>query len=132
MRMVHEIGSPCMQNGHHTDASPDIPGVSRQLEQRLGGGFHQQAVEVLLMPAHISPELLRYREDHMIVRNRQKVFLTRLKPCLRIAGMALGAAAVAAGVIRILQLPAVITGINMASQRGRTASQDILERAAMT
>lgn len=121
-----------MQNRHHTDAPSDIPGIGGQLEQRLGGGFHEQAIEDLLMPAHTAPELLRYRKDHMIIRDRQEVFLSRLQPCLGVARVAFRTTAVATRVVRILQPSAVITRKDMASQGGRTASQDILESTAMT
>jgi hypothetical protein len=115
MRMVREIGPPSMQNRHYTDAPSDIPGIGRQLEQRLGGGFHEQAIEDLLLPAHTAPELLRYRKDDMIIRNRQEVFLSRLEPGLGVTGMAFGTTAVPAGVVRILQPSTVITRKDMAS-----------------
>jgi len=75
---------------------------------------------------------MRQRKDHMIIRDRQEFLFSRLEPCLGVALVAFRTTAVTAGVIRILQPAAVIALEYMASQRGRTASEYVLERPSMT
>jgi hypothetical protein len=84
------------------------------------------------MQARKSPKLMRQRKDHMIIRYRQEFFFPRLEPCFGLVLVALRTTAVTTGVIRILQPTAVIAFEYMASQRGRTASEYVLERSSMT
>jgi len=121
-----------MQNRHHTNPTADVTGIGRQLDDRISGGFDEQTVDVLLMQARKSPELMRQRKDHMIIRYRQEFLLPPLEPCLDVALVAFRATAVTTGVIRILQPAAVITFKYMAPHGGRTASEYVLERTSMT
>jgi len=121
-----------MQNRHHTHSTADVTGIGRQLDDRISGGFDEEAIDVLLMQARKSPELMRQRKDHMIIRYRQEFLLPPLEPCLSVALVAFRTTAVTTGVIRILQPAAVITFKNMATHGGRTASEYVLERASMT
>ena len=121
-----------MQNRHHANSTADVTGIGSQLDDRISGGFDEQTVEVLLMQARKSPELMRQRKDHMIIRYRQEFLLPPLEPCLDVALVAFRATAVTTGVIGILQPTAVITFKNMATHGGRTASDYVLECASMT
>jgi hypothetical protein len=84
------------------------------------------------MQARKCPQLMRQRKDHMIIRYRQEFLFSRPEPCLGFVLVAFGTTAVTTGVIRILQPTTVITFEYMASQRGRTASEYVLERSSMT
>ena len=121
-----------MQNRHHAHSTTDVMGIGRQLDDRIGGGFDEQTVDILLMQARKSPELMRQRKDHMIIRYRQEFFFPRLEPCFGLVLVALRTTAVTTGVIRILQPATVIAFEYMASQRGRTASEYVPERSSMT
>ncbi len=121
-----------MQDCHHAHLTTDVMGISGQLDDRISGGFDEQIVEVFLIQAHKPTELMRQREDHMIIRYRQEFLLSPLEPCLGVALVAFRTTAVTAGVIRIPQSAAVITFIYMATHDGRTASEYILECASMT
>jgi len=121
-----------MQNRHHANPAADVTGIGRQLDDRISGRFDEQTVEVLLMQARKSPEFMRQRKDHMIIRYRQEFLLPPLEPCLDVALVAFRTTAVTTGVIRILQPATVITFKNMAPHGGRTASEYVLECASMT
>ena len=121
-----------MQNRHHTHFTADVTGIGRQLDDRISGGFYEKAVEVFLIQAHKSTELMRQREDHMIIRYRQEFLLPLLEPCLSVALVAFRTIAVTTGVIRILQPAAVITFKYMAPHGGLAASEYVLECSSMT
>ena len=121
-----------MQNRHHANSTADVTGIGSQLDDRISGGFDEQTVEVLLMQAHKTTELMRQREDHMIIRYRQEFLLSPLEPCLVVTLVAFRATAVTTGVIRILQPTAVITFKYMAPHGRCTASEYILECTSMT
>jgi hypothetical protein len=65
-----------------------------------------------------SPEFMRQRKDHMIIRYRQEFPLPPLEPCLDVALVAFRATTVTTGVVGILQPAAVITFKNMAPMAG--------------
>ena len=98
----------------------------------ITGGFDEQTVDFLLMQARKCPQLMRQRKDHMIIRYRQEFLLPRLEPCVGVAFVALRTTAITAGVIRILQPTTVVAFEYMASHRGRTTSEYVLERSSMT
>jgi hypothetical protein len=121
-----------MQNRHHTHFTTDVMGIGSQFDNRISSGFDEQTVEVLLIHAHKSTELMRQRKDYMIIRYRQEFLLPRLEPCLSIALVAFRTTAVTAGVVRILQPAAVITFKYMAPHGLCTASEYVFESASMT
>ena len=118
-----------MQNCHHANATADVMGIGCQLDDGMCRCFDQQAIDFLLMQARKCPQLMRQRKDHMIIRYRQEFRLPRLEPCLGVALVAFRATAITTGVIRILQPTTVIAFEYMASHRGRTASEYVLERS---
>ena len=121
-----------MQDCHHTHLTSDITGISSQLDNIISSGFDEQTVEVLLIQAHKSTELMRQCKDHMIIRYRQEFLLSGLEPCLGVALVAFRTTAVTAGVVRILKPAAVITFKYMAPHGVCTASEYVLECTSMT
>ena len=121
-----------MQNRHHAHSTTYVTGIGSQLDDRISGSFDEQAVEVLLMQARKSPEFMRQRKDHMIIRYRQEFLLPSLEPCLDVALVTFRATAVTTGVIGILQPTAAITFKYMAPHGGRTASEYVFECSSMT
>jgi len=47
-----------MQNRHHTHSTTYVTGIGSQLDDRISGGFNEQAICFLLMMAHKSTELM--------------------------------------------------------------------------
>jgi len=121
-----------MQNRHHAHQTTYVMGIGSQLDDRISSGLNKQAIDFLLMEARKCPELMRQRKDNVIIRYRQEFLLSRPEPCLSVALVAFRTTAVTTGVIRILQLAAVITFKYMAPHGGCTASEYVLERASMT
>ena len=121
-----------MQNRHYTHFTTDVMGIASQLDDRISGGFDEKTVEVFLIQAHKSTELMRQLKDYMIIRYRQEFLLSTLEPCLVVTHVAFRATAVIAGVIRIPQSAAVITFKYTTTHDGCTASEYILECASMS
>ena len=120
-----------MQDRHHTYLTTDIMGIRCQLDDRFGSRLDEQAVEISLIQAHKSTELMRQRKDHMIIRYRQEFLLPHLEPCLGVAFVAFRTSAVTAGVIRIPQSAAAITFEYTTTHDGFTASEYILKCSSM-
>jgi len=80
VKVVRKIGTPGMQNRHHTHQTTDVMGIGSQLEDRISGAFNEQAIDFLLISARKRPKLMRQRKDHMIIRYRQEFLLSRLEP----------------------------------------------------
>ena len=121
-----------MQNRHQAHLTTDIMGISSQLDDRFGSRLDEQAVEILLIHAHKSTELMRQRKDNVIIRYRQEFLLSALEPCFSIILVTFRTTAVTTGVIRILKLATVITFKYMATHGRCTASEYILECSSMT
>ena len=121
-----------MQHCHHTHLAADVTGIGSQLDDRMAGGFDEQAIDFFLMQARKSPKLMRQRKDHVIIRYRQEFLMPPLEPCPNVALVAFRATAVATGVIRILLPAAAITLKYTAPHDGCTASEYILECSSMT
>ena len=110
-----------MQDRQDPDQAPHVLRIGRQLQQRFGRRLHHQTIQRLLVAARKVPEFLGEREDHMVIRHRQQFPLALLEPGLGVAGMTLGATAVATGVIRIVLPPAFVALVQMTARRSSRA-----------
>jgi hypothetical protein len=120
-----------MQNSHNPHQAADIPGIGGKLGDRVGRGFNEQAIDFFLMQARKLPQLLRQREDHMIIRYRQEFLLPPLEPGLGVGFMAFGATAVTTGMIGIMLPTALVAFKYMATHGGSAASEYVLERTSV-
>jgi hypothetical protein len=57
-----------MQNGHYTNSTTNVMGIGSQLNDRISSGLNKQAIGFLLITAHKCPELMRQRNDNVIIR----------------------------------------------------------------
>jgi len=132
MGMEDHGSAPGVQHGEQADPASDIVRVGRQFDQRLGRRLHQHAVEAFLVAAHRLPQGLGQGEDGMGIGDRQQLGLSLCQPPGGVGGMALGAAAMAAGVIDPVPVSAMPALGHLAAKTLGTASRNVPQGAVMT
>ena len=70
VRVEDEPLRPGVQHSEHTDGAADPARIAGQHDDRLGGGLHQRAVAVDLMPAQRAPQFLGYGDGDVEIGNR--------------------------------------------------------------
>jgi hypothetical protein len=116
--VIHRL-APGMQD--HDDSELAVPAVPGKGLQGLGGNAKQQAVEDLRVLARQGQQDVREGKDEVEVLDRQQLQLAGIDPGTALAAAALGAVAVAAGVVADLDVAAVLALIDMSAQ-GRGAA----------
>jgi hypothetical protein len=89
VRMMMKVLSPGMEHRQKANLGAQVPGVGRDLQQGLGRGPEQDAVNHPLILEGQGSKRLRQREDDMKVLNGQKLSGTPFKPCRPGRGLAL-------------------------------------------
>jgi len=103
---MSELRAPGVQDERHADTGAEVLGVGGDRAQRLGGEIEQQAIDELLVGVGDGTDGGWQGEDHVVVIHGQKVCRSGLEPAPRGTALALGAVAVAAGVVGDLGLRA--------------------------
>ena len=70
VRVEDEPLRPGVQHGEHADGAADPARIAGQRDDRLGGGLHQRAVAVDLMPAQRGPQFLGHGDGDVEIGNR--------------------------------------------------------------
>jgi hypothetical protein len=70
VRVEDEPLRPGMQHGEHADGAADPAWIAGQHDDRRGGGLHQRAVAVDLMPAQRGPQFLGHGDGDVEIGNR--------------------------------------------------------------
>jgi len=115
MRVGIEGLAPSVQ--HHDDAELGIPTVGRKGLQGLGGALKQQPRQGDGVIAAEAQQRLGEREDDMEVLDRQQLQLPCLHPGGALRAAALGAFAIAAGVVTDRLVSAVIAAVQVPAER---------------
>ncbi len=113
-----------MQHRGQTDAGPEMLGVGGDGDQGLGGGLEQDAIDLCLVLIGDVGDRRRHGEHDVEVGRRQQLGLAGGKPLPGRCALALGAVAVAAGVVGDMSMAAVLTSRHMAAERRRAAVLD--------
>ena len=92
--------------------------------QRLGGNPEQEVVDGGLVLERDGADRSRQGEDDVIVGNRQKLRLAVCEPSPRRGRLALGAVAIAAGVVGDALMPAVHAALDVPAERGGATDLD--------
>lgn len=121
--MGHRL-PPGVERGDNADLGTEPFGVGRHRLQRLGGEAHQQGIDDGLVVEGDLGDGGRKREDDMEVGNRQEVGDTGGDPFRPSRALALGAMAVAAGIVSDAGRAAAVTCFNVAAEPGRAAGFD--------
>ena len=120
--MVGHRRAPAVEHGGDADAGAEVPGIGGDREQRLGRRAEQQVVDHRLVLIGDRGDLGRQGEDHVEVADRQQIGLAGGEPILRRRALALGAMAVAAGVVGDPAVAAILAALDMTAEGGRSGS----------
>jgi hypothetical protein len=99
MRMMQQLLIPGVQDAEEPDLSTQMLGVSGNLEQSLGAGAKQKAVDFTLVLQRQRSQFMRQCEDDMDVRRGQKIPAAGLDPAVAGVGLALRTMPVSARII---------------------------------
>ena len=116
--MVGHRRAPAVEHGGETDAGAQVPGISGDGEQPLGRRAEQQVVHHRLVLVGDRGDLGRQREDQVEVADRQQIGLAGGQPVPRRRALALGAMAVAAGVVGVPAVAAILAALDVATEGG--------------
>jgi len=122
--VVEQVAAPGMQYTYHPNLSAHKAWVSSQLLGCLGGSAEEQIVDQFLVLAGDLAQFRREGEGQQEVRDAQKQTLLGFQPVLGLLVLALGAMAVAAGVIAVTDFSAGRAGKDLSAQRLGAAALD--------
>ena len=113
-----------MENGGDADPRAEMLRVGSNRQHRLRGGAEQQVIDHRLVVEGDLAQFGRQGEDDMEIPYGQQVGFARSEPGARGCTLTLGAVPVAAGVVGDASMPALIAGLDMASECGGAAGLD--------
>src|SRR3990167_535195 len=116
MRVVRQCRTPGVQHKRGANACTQMLAVSRDGLQDLGCYIEQQPIEFDLVLVRQIGNGRGQREDHVVILDGQQIGLAGVKPALGCSALALGAVAIAAGVVGDLLGGAAITTQHMSPQ----------------
>ena len=97
--------------------APRCFGVGGDGDQRLGGLLEQEIVDDGFVGERQGADRRRQGEDDVIIGNRQKLGLALGEPLARRRALALGAVAVAAGVVGDARVRTVFAALDVSAER---------------
>jgi hypothetical protein len=99
VRVQVQLLGPGVQHSEHGDGATNVTRITGAFDDRRGAGLHQHAVAVALIGSQHRAPFGRHGDGDgdVEVRHRQQFRLTAFAPLLGLCGVALGAAAIAAG-----------------------------------
>jgi len=124
VRVMGECGAPAVQHRSEANASAEVLWVGGDRNQRLGGGFEQDAVDHGLVVIGKIGDRRRHCEHDVVIGHGQEFGLAIGQPLLGSRGLALRTVPVAAGVVRDAQVGAGLTAFDMTAQRRGSAALD--------
>ena len=131
MQVLGEILAPGMEDGRAADVTAEVARIAAKGGQRGGDGAEQERVDHAGIALGERVQGMRQREDDVEVFDGEQFGLAGGEPALFGQGLALGAVAVAAGIVGEALGPTGIARLAMATERGGTARLDGLHRAAL-
>jgi len=116
VRVVGHRRAPAVEHGGGADASAEGLGIGGDRQQCLGGRAEQEVVDHRFVLIGDRGDLGGQREDHVEIADRQQIGLARSKPVRCRGTLALGAMAVAAGVVSNPAVAAILAALDMAAE----------------
>ncbi len=124
MRVVLELSAPSMEDRHATDLGAQMLGIAGDIQEGLGHGAKEEAIEQARIVQDERAEVLGQGKNRVLVRRVQNFALAIGEPGGLGHAMAFWAAAVATRVVsRALVATGVTTGF-MATEGGGAAQLD--------
>ena len=129
VRMVQHLLAPRVEHTQQADRRTEMLRIGGDLEQRGGAGAEEQIVDDALVLQREPRELVRQREDDMVVPDGQELLLPCGQPPVAGVGQALRTVPIPTRVVRDGPMVTVPTAIEMAAQRRRAAARERAEHA---
>lgn len=123
-----QVLSPGVQHGDDSRLGTEIPRVARELQQTIGGGPEEQAVDQSRSTQRQGVERVRQREDHVRIVDREQLCASSIQPALLGDGLTLGAMTITTRAPDGALLTAVGAGLADPSQGGSAAVLDRPQR----
>ncbi len=124
--MEAHVAAPAVQDGHEPDRGAEVLRVCCELLHRPGRGGEEQTVELALILQHQCIELARDGEHGVEMLHVQHILLPLADPLLLFHRLALGAVAVAAGVVGLVGVSAFGADVGVPAQGLGAAFHDRL------
>ena len=99
MRVQSQVLSPGVQNAEEADLGSEVLGVGRNFEHGLSAGAEEQIVEQPWIALTERVQLVGQGKDDVEVGHAEQILFAPCQPALACLSLALGAVAVATGVI---------------------------------
>jgi hypothetical protein len=122
--MIHEVLPPGVENADTPDLCPEMFRVICELGKGLGDRTEKKIVKDLAVHGDQGIKFRGEGEDHMEILNGQEILAAGLDPFFFPQGLAFGAMAIPAGVIRYFHMTAMVALIPMATKGSGSAYLD--------
>ena len=123
-----QILSPGMEHRHEADPRAQMFRIGGDLQEGLGRGAKEHAVNNPLVLEGQGCDRLRQCEDDVKVLDRQQLASALFEPRRAGGALALWAMAIAAGTIRDRAMPAAVALFDVATERGGATDRDVPQR----
>lgn len=128
--MVEQRLAPGVEHAEESDRGAEMCRVGRDLQQRGRARAQEEIVDDALVLQRQPREVVREREDHMVVADGQE-FLPGREPLVAGVRQALRTGPIATRVVRDRAMVTARTAIEMATQRGRAAAREGAQHAPL-
>jgi len=129
--MKLELAGPGVEHGGDPERGAEPPGIAAEREQGLGRGGEEEREEAPAVVQHQPAERARQGEDDVEVRGREEARQARVDPAGGGQRLALGAVAVAAGVIGGPGVAAGVAHVEMPPEHGGAAGRNGAQDGAL-
>ena len=129
VRVEVQVLAPAMEHAEEAEFHSQTFGYG--VEEGLGGGMEENAIDGFFVVEGDGGDLLGQGEDHVEVLGGQQFGSPVLEPVLASQALALGAMPVAAGAVLNVGVLAVVAPFDAAAQHGRTAGFDGLHQTVL-
>jgi len=129
--VLAEVLAPGVQDGGDAEIASQVLGIAREGLKRFGRRLEEEMVDQARLVLGEMVESMGEREDDVEVGDGQQLSASVLDPALLGEGLALGAVAIAAGVVDGPRGAAAVTGLPMSAEGGGATGLDGAEGAAL-
>jgi hypothetical protein len=131
VRVVLEFTAPRVEDGHAPDLGAQMLGIARNVQEALGHGAKEQAIEQARIGEDEWAEVLRQGKNRVFVRRIKDFTLSVGQPRGSDDALAFGTAPVTAGVISASLMATGVTAGFVAAQGRRIAQLDGPQRSVL-
>jgi hypothetical protein len=129
--MVLQLLAPGVQNRQKAKMGPEMPGVLRDREEGLCDRVKEEGLEALGVPQGQGIQRIGEGKHYVEIRDVEHLPLPLCEPSRLGRALTLRTVPVTAGIIATLQVPAVVTGGRMPSQRRGPAEREGAEHTLL-